>query len=86
MLSAMQERREFIKQAIAAGALSIRQLVARPRLTPNPYQVPVPGMYLCSSSTPPGPGVHGLCGANAALSALRRSFAITTVPDVAPPT
>ena len=69
---------------IAAGALTIRQLVARPRLVPDPYRVPVPGVYLCSASTPPGPAVHGLCGANAALVALRREFGIRGVPNVTP--
>ena len=42
-----------------------------PRATFSPYRVGVPGMYVCSAATPPGPGVHGMCGANAAADALR---------------
>jgi phytoene dehydrogenase-like protein len=56
---------------IACGAMNLRQLVARPALRFNPYSVPLPGVYLCSASTPPGPGVHGMCGYLAARAALR---------------
>ena len=49
----------------------MRQLVFGPRTTRSPYQLGIPGMYLCSAATPPGPGVHGMCGANAAAEALR---------------
>jgi len=41
-----------------------------PRATFSPYNVGVPGVYLCSAATPPGPGAHGMCGANAAAAAL----------------
>ena len=44
----------------------------RPRITLSPYTVRVPGMYICSAATPPGPGAHGMCGANAARVALAR--------------
>ena len=57
---------------IAGGANNLRQVVARPVLRPNPYATPREGLYLCSSSTPPGAGVHGMCGYLAARSALRR--------------
>jgi phytoene dehydrogenase-like protein len=53
---------------IGGGALDLRQLVARP--TWRAYRTPVRGLYLCSSSTPPGGGVHGLCGYYAARAAL----------------
>jgi phytoene dehydrogenase-like protein len=57
---------------INGGSMDLLQFVARPRLAPNPYWTGVPGHYLCSSSTPPGGGVHGMCGHLAALAALRR--------------
>lgn len=62
----------FIGGDISAGANSGRQLLFRPRVAANPYRVGVEGVYLCSSSTPPGGGVHGMCGLNAAETALRR--------------
>lgn len=55
---------------IGGGVQDWRQLVARPVLSPNPYRTPLRGVYLCSSSTPPGGGVHGMCGSNAATRAL----------------
>jgi phytoene dehydrogenase-like protein len=54
---------------VCGGANSARQLVARPRLR-GPYETGVPRVYLCSASTPPGAGVHGMCGFNAAQVAL----------------
>jgi phytoene dehydrogenase-like protein len=56
---------------ITGGALTLRQLVARPSLGPDPYATSAEGVFLCSSSTAPGAGVHGMCGHNAARSALR---------------
>ncbi|WP_328806710.1 phytoene desaturase family protein [Streptacidiphilus fuscans] len=60
----------YVGGDISAGANSGRQLVFRPRPALDPYALGVPGVYLCSSATPPGGGVHGMCGANAAESAL----------------
>ena len=53
---------------ITGGAQTLRQLVFRP--TPSLYRTPLKGVYLCSSSTPPGGGVHGMCGFHAAQTAL----------------
>jgi phytoene dehydrogenase-like protein len=56
---------------INGGAQDLRQLFTRPAIRLVPYSIPVRGWYLCSSSTPPGGGVHGLCGSFAARAALR---------------
>ncbi|PSR69047.1 FAD-dependent oxidoreductase [Nocardia sp. MDA0666] len=58
---------------IMTGAKDIRQLMFGPRTTLSPYSLGVPGMYICSAATPPGPGAHGMCGANAAQLALAES-------------
>ena len=62
----------FIGGDIIGGANDRLQIVFRPRVAANPYATGVPGVYLCSQSTPPGAGIHGLCGYHAAESALRR--------------
>jgi phytoene dehydrogenase-like protein len=56
---------------INGGAADLRQLLARPALRRVPYATPNPRLFLCSSSTPPGGGVHGMCGWLAARAALR---------------
>ena len=56
---------------IAAGASTLRQAIGRPTLRWNPYRTPIPGVYLCSGSTAPGGGVHGMCGMWAARTVLR---------------
>jgi phytoene dehydrogenase-like protein len=55
---------------INGGAQDLWQLFTRPVLSLNPYRTPAPGVYICSSSTPPGGAVHGLCGYHAARTAL----------------
>jgi phytoene dehydrogenase-like protein len=60
---------------INGGAANLTQLVARPIFSPAPYRTPLRGVYLCSASTPPGGGVHGMCGYHAARLALREIFA-----------
>ena len=57
---------------IAGGVADLRQLLLRP--TFGLYRTPVRGLYLCSSSTPPGGGVHGMCGYHAARAALKDGF------------
>lgn len=59
---------------ISGGAMNLAQLIARPILSPAPYRTPLPGVYLCSASTPPGGGVHGMCGYHAARAALKEIF------------
>jgi phytoene dehydrogenase-like protein len=61
----------YVGGDVAGGASTGLQLVFRPRVTLDPYSTGVPGMYLCSAATPPGAGVHGMCGHNAARRALR---------------
>jgi len=56
---------------INGGLADLLQLIARPVLSFCPYRTPIPGVYLCSSSTPPGGGVHGMCGFHAANAALK---------------
>jgi phytoene dehydrogenase-like protein len=61
----------YVGGDIAGGALTPWQTIARPRIARDPYRTPVDGVWLCSQSTPPGPGVHGMCGWHAAASVLR---------------
>ena len=68
-----RENPNLVGGDISGGANTLGQLIARPVLRPVPYATPVPGLYLCSASTPPGGGVHGLCGYLAAKAALRAS-------------
>ena len=65
----------YVGGDIGGGVQDLRQTLGRPVLSANPYATPVPGVYLCSSSTPPGGGVHGMCGHLAARAALRRELA-----------
>jgi phytoene dehydrogenase-like protein len=61
----------YIGGDINGGVQDIRQLFTRPAVRRDPYSTPNPRLYLCSSSTPPGGGVHGMCGYHAAKSVLR---------------
>lgn len=62
----------YIGGDIIGGVTDIAQLLARPSLSMNPYATPNPQIYLCSASTPPGAGVHGMCGYNAAVAAISK--------------
>uniref|UniRef100_UPI0035583E5E phytoene desaturase family protein n=1 Tax=Streptomyces corallincola TaxID=2851888 RepID=UPI0035583E5E len=62
----------YVGGDIACGAASGLQLLLRPRLTAHPYRTPHPAVFLCSSATPPGPGVHGMSGHNAAKAVWKR--------------
>ncbi|HZZ78340.1 MAG TPA: NAD(P)/FAD-dependent oxidoreductase [Gemmataceae bacterium] len=63
----------YIGGDIAGGVTDLRQLLARPVLSLNPYATAAKGPFICSSSTPPGGGVHGMCGYFAAQAALKSS-------------
>ncbi|WP_460817341.1 phytoene desaturase family protein [Nocardioides korecus] len=62
----------FVGGDVITGANTVGQLLLRPRPALDPYATGVDGVYLCSAATPPGAGAHGMCGWNAARSALRR--------------
>jgi phytoene dehydrogenase-like protein len=61
----------YVGGDIITGANTPIQVVIRPRPALDPYSTAIPGVFICSAATPPGAGVHGICGYNAAQSALR---------------
>jgi phytoene dehydrogenase-like protein len=65
--------RNLVGGDINGGAMDLGQLVFRPAPRLAPYSTPLDGVYLCSASTPPGGGVHGMCGFGAARAALRKA-------------
>jgi phytoene dehydrogenase-like protein len=66
----------YVGGDINGGVQDLRQLFTRPVARVVPYSTPVPGLYICSSSTPPGGGVHGMCGYYAALAALASTLRV----------
>ncbi|MGX5690868.1 phytoene desaturase family protein [Arcticibacter tournemirensis] len=64
----------YIGGDINGGVQDVRQLFTRPALRYSPYRTSEKGLYICSSSTPPGGGVHGMCGYHAARRALKDVF------------
>jgi phytoene dehydrogenase-like protein len=64
----------YVGGDITGGAQTLRQTLFRPTVAWNPYRTPIDSVYLCSSATPPGGGVHGMCGAHAARAVLRERF------------
>jgi phytoene dehydrogenase-like protein len=67
--------RNLVGGDLNGGAMDLPQLLFRPVRSLVPYRTPLEGVYLCSASTPPGGGVHGMCGYSAALVALSDSEA-----------
>ena len=61
----------YVGGDIVTGANTERQVLMRPRVALDPYSTGIPGTYICSAASPPGAGAHGMCGFNAAESALR---------------
>ena len=74
----------YVGGDIAAGQVSMYRILARPVPRWDPYRTSLPNVYLCSASTPPGPGVHGMPGVHAARRVLDTHFGITAMPDIAP--
>ncbi|MFE7096193.1 phytoene desaturase family protein [Streptomyces erythrochromogenes] len=74
----------YVGGDIGSGAMTLGQSLFRPAPRFDPYRTPLPGVYLCSAATPPGPSVHGMSGYLAACSALRREFGIRRAPSLAP--
>jgi phytoene dehydrogenase-like protein len=66
----------YIGGDINGGVIDLGQLFTRPALRSSPYRTSAKGLYICSSSTPPGGGVHGMCGHHAAKTALKDIFKI----------
>ncbi|MEW1806879.1 NAD(P)/FAD-dependent oxidoreductase [Pseudarthrobacter sp. NPDC080039] len=75
--------RNYIGGDFSAGIMDVRGLIQKPVVSPVPWRTPLLGVYLCSSSTPPGPGVTGMPGMHAARHALRDVFKLP-VPDLGP--
>lgn len=69
----------YIGGDINGGAIDLGQLFTRPVLKASPYRTSAKGLYICSSSTPPGGGVHGMCGYHAAKQALIDIFKIKII-------
>ena len=66
----------YIGGDINGGVIDLGQIFTRPALRSSPYRTSAKGLYICSSSTPPGGGVHGMCGYHAAKQALKDLFSI----------
>jgi phytoene dehydrogenase-like protein len=65
----------YVGGDISGGLQNLLQIIVRPSLRLSPYTTPIKSLFICSSSTPPGGGVHGMCGYHAARAALSTIFA-----------
>lgn len=74
-----RQNANYIGGDINGGAGNLSQLFTRPIMKINPYIIPSKGLYICSASTPPGGGVHGMCGYHAAKTVLKKEFGTTTL-------
>ena len=72
--------RNYVGGDFGAGVMDLRGLFQRPVVSRVPWRTPLPGVYLCSSSTPPGPGVTGMPGLHAAAYALKDIFKLAVPP------
>jgi phytoene dehydrogenase-like protein len=70
---------------VIGGVMDLSQMFTRPVARWNPWTTPDKGLFICSSSTPPGGGVHGMCGHHAALTALRQVFGLRPAQRAAVP-
>lgn len=70
----------YVGGDINGGSIDLRQLFTRPVVRLSPYSTPAPDLFVCSSATPPGGGVHGMCGYHAARVALRDVFGLPAPP------
>ena len=74
----------YVGGDIASGAITLPRMFLGPTVQADPYATGVEGVYLCSSSAPPGPGVHGMGGWHAARRVLRHRFGVLAPPDLRP--
>jgi phytoene dehydrogenase-like protein len=77
-----RENANYVGGDIATGHVSMYRMVARPALRWDRYCMPIDNVYLCSASTPRGPGVHGMSGMHATTRILKQRFGIGAVPDL----
>ncbi len=68
----------YIGGDIIGGITNFKQILARPTFKITPYATPAPNIFICSASTPPGGGVHGMCGFHAAETALKNAFGLVS--------
>jgi phytoene dehydrogenase-like protein len=74
----------YVGGDITMGGNSAWRAIAGPTPRLDPWRTPIPKVYLCSAATPPGGGVHGMCGYYAARTLLRQEFGIVDMPKLAP--